>query len=369
MKGQCLFLFCEVGSINVQRLSFNLANLFIIYLFTYLFVIYWKLKGNKTIIRILIILPFFKPLAVFGRVSEKHLAAVLRHITSWTIGRLIKKHSGLQPRKPWSNDAPIWIYSQNFLPIRNQSHWKRVSNITLPIELSLKGAQSIQGPQRLGPEKLQIAKSEFNTLLELWIIQPSLTSWSSPLHMALKETPGTSRPWGDCRALNYLTVPDCCRISYIQQFTSSLLDATSFSKIDLVRTYHQIPVDPKNVYKTTITTPFGLFEFRRMPFGLRDAAETCKRFMDQVICRLNFVYCYIDDLQVASSSSEEHKQRARQLFNRLREYGLLINPGKCEFGRFPQDFLDHRMSKTGIRPLIENISHLWFPTTPIHQEV
>ena len=153
-------------------------------------------------------------------------------------------------------------------------------------------------------------------------------------------------------------MPDCCRISHIEQFTSSLLGVTCFSKIDLVRTYHQVPVDPKDVYKTTITTPFGLFEFRRMPYGLRDAAETCKRFMDPVICRLNFVYCYIDDLLVASSSSEDHKQCVRQLFTRVREYGLLINPDKCEFGKFPQDFLNHLTSKTGIRPLIENISNL-----------
>ena len=125
---------------------------------------------------------------------------------------------------------------------------------------------------------------------------------------------------------------------------------TTFSKIDSVRKYHQILVVLQDVEKTTITTSFGLFEFRRMAFGLRDAAQTFQRFMDQVLSRLHFVYCYIDDLLVASSSSKEKKQRVRQLFTRVWEYGLLTNSDKY--------FLGHRIYKTGTRPLEKNLSHL-----------
>ena len=63
----------------------------------------------------------------------------------------------------------------------------------------------------------------------------------------------------------------------------------------------------EDIPKTTITTPFALFEFTRMPFGLRNAAQTFQRFIDQVTRVLPLVFAYIDDLPIASSNAEEHK--------------------------------------------------------------
>ena len=93
----------------------------------------------------------------------------------------------------------------------------------------------------------------------------------------------------------------------MQDFTATFHGATIFSKLNLVRAYQQIPVELSDVPKTVVITPFGLFEFVQMSFGLQNTAQTFQHFMDQVLRGLTFAYNYIDDLLFASKDSEEHK--------------------------------------------------------------
>ena len=219
--------------------------------------------------------------------------------------------------------------------------------------------------RRLHPEKLAFAKNEFETFVRLGIARRSWSPYSSPLHVAPKPG-GGYRPCGDYRLLNNITKEDRYPVPRIQDFAAQLAGCVIFSKVDLVRGYNQIPVRPKDIPKTAVITPFGLFEFVCMPFGLKNAAQTFQRFMDQVLNGLTFVFDYLDDMLIASKSVSEHKEHLSILFDRLEEHGLIVKPEKCKFGLPKIDFLGHEVNKHGIRPLtckVEAIKHYSQPLT------
>jgi hypothetical protein len=118
---------------------------------------------------------------------------------------------------------------------------------------------------------------------------------------------------------------------------------------------------PADILKTAIITPFGLFEFLRLTFGLRNPGRTFKRLMDRVLAGLAFVFVYLDNIIIASPSMEQHQPDVEEVFRRLQVAGLVINFEKCTFA--VPEWISRRQAAAPRPPL------LWFSSRSILRQL
>ncbi|GFW12401.1 retrovirus-related Pol polyprotein from transposon opus [Trichonephila clavipes] len=166
-------------------------------------------------------------------------------------------------------------------------------------------------PRRLHPKLYDAVKVEFEFLAQ-GIIRPSKSPWSSPLHVVPKSD-STVRPVGDYRQLNSVTEFDSYPMPYLNDFAHALHGKRIFSKIDIFKAFHQIPIAECDIPKTAVTTPW--------------------------------------------ENAEEHRSHLRTItiFQRLSSYGLKRNISKCVFGVTELIFLDHLITPDGIKPLPDKV--------------
>ena len=160
----------------------------------------------------------------------------------------------------------------------------------------------------------------------------------------------------DFRKLNSLTVKDSHPLPRICETLESLVGAAHYSTFDMNSGFWQVPMSPESKQYTAFTLgSMGLYECESMPFGLCNAPPTFQRLMLNCLGELNLTYCliYLDDVIVFSHTEEEHLERMRVIFDRLREHGLKLKPSKCEVFKTEINYLAHHVSKKGVQPVKE----------------
>ena len=170
------------------------------------------------------------------------------------------------------------------------------------------------------PINLLLAQGNHSPMEKAGIIHCSTSPWPSPVHM-VKKNDGGWRPCSNYRSLNTVTVPDQYPLHNIANFTSGISGSTVYSKLDLQKNYYQVPVAPEDIQKTAIITPFGMFEFLRMPFGLFNAGNTIQRLMDQVVSDLPFSFVYVDNILIFSKNLSFHVNHLGRFFSSVVSMG------------------------------------------------
>ena len=225
------------------------------------------------------------------------------------------------------------------------------------------GAPVQSRARRLDQEKLAVAKAEFEKLEALGICHRGRSEWSSPLLVTTKPCGGW-RVCGDYRRLNAMTPDDQYPVRQLTDFTSELHGKKFFSKVDLLKGYHQIPVADDDVPKTAVITPFGLWIFPCTPFGLKNAGQDFQRLMDEILGDIPRVFVYIDDILIASETLEQHLQDLELVFKTLSANGMVVQRHKCVLGKPSLEFLGYQVDTTGISPLKDRVTAIEDTTPP-----
>lgn len=203
--------------------------------------------------------------------------------------------------------------------------------------------------RRIPPNQYKEVREHIAELLRKGVIRESSSSYASPI-VLVRKTDGSLRLCVDYRKLNLKTRRDAFPLPRIDESLDALCGAKFFSTIDLASGYHQVAVKKDDRPKTAFTTPFGLYEYMRMPFGLCNAPATFQRLMQATMSDLAFqiVLIYLDDLLVFSSTFQDHLVRLETVLSRLRDTGLKIKVEKCHFLQPEVKFLGHQVSCKGI---------------------
>lgn len=203
--------------------------------------------------------------------------------------------------------------------------------------------------RRIAPSDYEAVKTHINQLLQAKVIRESSSPFASPLVLVRKKD-GSLRLCVDYRLLNARTRKDAFPLPRIEETLDMLAGARWFSTMDLASGYNQVPVSEGDRAKTAFCTPFGLFEWNRMPFGLCNAPSTFQRLMQRMFGdqQCHSVLLYLDDIVVFSSTVAQHLQRLEMVLTRLQAEGLKAKLAKCAFFKPEVRYLGHVISQQGV---------------------
>ena len=200
-------------------------------------------------------------------------------------------------------------------------------------------------------------------MLQKGIIQESVSPWSSPV-VLVKKKDGSYRFCVDFRKVHKVTKVDSFPMPLVADALDSLAGASVFSTLDLKSGFWQIRMQQDSQQKTAFATYNGLYEFLTRPFGLVNSGASFQRLMGHILRGLEYCFAliYIDDIIIFSKFVDEHLVHLKEVFRRLRDANVNLNPKRCSFVKTKS----HVVAPEGISPNRDKVRVVQEFPTPIN---
>ena len=198
---------------------------------------------------------------------------------------------------------------------------------------------------------------EVNKLLATnFIREVYYSKWLANVNM-VKKANGKWRMCIDFTDLNNACPKDSFPLPRIDQLMDSTARHKLLTFMDAFSGYNQIQMAEEDQKKTAFITNQGLYCYRVMPFGLKNAGATYHRLVNQMFSKQigRNVEVYVDDMLVKSKEEEDHPDDLKEMFNTLRQYSIKLNPSKCVFGVSFEKFIGFMVSQRGREANLEKV--------------
>ena len=207
-----------------------------------------------------------------------------------------------------------------------------------------------QKPYPIAMKHYDWVKKKIEKLLAAKVICSSHSSWSAPI-IVIPKCDGGKCLVIDYRALNKVTRKFTWPTPKVEDIFSKLNGATYFTTLDLHAGYHHIPLDKSSIPKTALNSPFGKYEYIKVPFDLAQALAYFQELMTGILKDFSFAIAYLDDIIIFSTTPQEHLSHICMVFEKLITANLSMRKSKCNFFSKEIQYLGHILSTTGIQPL------------------
>ena len=154
----------------------------------------------------------------------------------------------------------------------------------------------------------------------------------------------------------------------VEDIFSKLGKAKFFTTPDLRSGYHHINLDQDAVKKTAFITPFGKYEYMKVPFGLAQAPAYFQNLMTKLLNGLQFTLAYLDDVVIFSENEEQHLKQIQIVLTRLKQANLKLKKSECAFFKKELHYLGNILTTDGIKPQTEKIKAICDMKPPTNQK-